>query len=247
MSNGDQNARVIRAFDLTKNPFFVLDLDLSASIERISELLNSTNSADEREWLIPLKAQLEQKRARRYWGWGIFATFVGLIVFANLSDKQKRSTPTYNSPAYTPPRTTPDYSPPPDYSSRSSDPTQVRPTQTPEPKIEIKPPVGVGITFTQANLRYCKYQEERLTRIQQAVLTNTEKRAFKELVDDYNSRCSNYKYRQADSDIVAAELATKSDMLASEANAILSGWRRPIAISPLTSVRTTGQEFGSKC
>jgi hypothetical protein len=48
---------------------------------------------------------------------------------------------------------------------------------------------------------------------------------FSAAIDDYNSRCSDYRYRQSDKDAVDAELLGKRASLEAEGRALAASWR----------------------
>jgi hypothetical protein len=89
---------------------------------------------------------------------------------------------------------------------------------------EVAPAVGTQQHLTLANLRYCKFQEERIRLIKPAVKTAEDTRAFNLLVVDYNSRCSDFLYRDGDVSIVQIELIKNRERFAAEAEQIISGW-----------------------
>jgi hypothetical protein len=90
---------------------------------------------------------------------------------------------------------------------------------------ETAPAVGAQQHLTLANLRYCEFQGERLRLIKPKVHSAEETRSFNLLVVDYNSRCSDFLYRDGDSLTVQGELARNRPRLAAEAEQILSTWR----------------------
>jgi len=96
---------------------------------------------------------------------------------------------------------------------------------------QTAPSVGAQQHFTLSNLRYCRFQEERLRLIKPKVRTAEETRAFNLLVVDYNSRCSDFLYRDSDASIVEAELAKNHELLSTEAEQIVSSWRGSAAQS----------------
>ena len=91
-------------------------------------------------------------------------------------------------------------------------------------KGETMPPVGTGQHLTIDGVRYCHFQQERLRTIKQAVQGPEDTRAYNLLIVDYNSRCSDYFFRDDDVKIVLAELASRRKLLESEANEMMSAW-----------------------
>jgi peptidoglycan hydrolase-like protein with peptidoglycan-binding domain len=190
---------------------------ISPALDGVYELLRNPTSQEDRQSLTKLKDQLEQKRRGRSFKWAAVAVVGAIIVIANISDN--------SSPRSS--KTTSNYPSGGDYSGRS------QPSPPAEPIIETKPPAGSGNVFTQANIRYCTFQKERFRTMQQDLRSNEEIRNFNTLVDDYNARCANFKYRERDLQAVTDELRNRSETLAAEARSILLGWRsRPESPSP---------------
>lgn len=73
----------------------------------------------------------------------------------------------------------------------------VEPSAPSEPSID-KPPVGTGRVFTSAQIRYCVYEDRRIKGAEKAVDNYDQQSVdtFNGMVDDFNSRCSNFRYRQ---------------------------------------------------
>jgi hypothetical protein len=72
---------------------------------------------------------------------------------------------------------------------------------------EKRPPVGTGKIFTTNQVRYCVYQGARLDYLRGTVSGSTEISRFNFHVEDFNSRCSNYKYRRGVLKRIRSELA----------------------------------------
>jgi hypothetical protein len=89
---------------------------------------------------------------------------------------------------------------------------------------ETAPPVGTGQHLGLDGVRYCHYQEERLRLMKPDVLGPEAIRAFNLLAVDYNSRCSDFFYRESDLATVKAEIAANHRRLAADAKRIISSW-----------------------
>jgi hypothetical protein len=98
---------------------------------------------------------------------------------------------------------------------------------------EKAPAVGTQQHMTLANLRYCRFQEERLLLVKPKIRSAEDMRAFNMLVVDYNSRCSDVLYRDSDSLIVQADLAKRHQQLIEEADRIASTWQELAADQPI--------------
>jgi hypothetical protein len=90
---------------------------------------------------------------------------------------------------------------------------------------ESPPGVGSQQHLSLSNLRYCQFQEERLRLVKPKVRSAEDTRAFNMLVVDYNSRCSDFLYRDSDAATVSAELNSNREKLAAEADEIVAAWR----------------------
>jgi hypothetical protein len=97
-------------------------------------------------------------------------------------------------------------------------------TSLPAANPEIEPPVGTGQHFSLGNVRYCQFQKERLRIMKSLVRPADDIRAFNLLAADYNSRCSDFFFRDSDVAVVKAELALNRQRLANEAEKIMSTW-----------------------
>ncbi|MCX7164791.1 MAG: hypothetical protein NTV11_00770 [Rhodocyclales bacterium] len=131
----------------------------------------------------------------KYWAIGI-GVLVLLIVIGN-SDSNK-STPNRSV------ATAPSYSPPPAYEAPAYVPQAPAPAYAPPEAIaplavddEEIPPVGSGLAFNDAQMRYCLSEKIRVATWQGYInnYSETSVGAFNEAVDDYNARCSHFRYR----------------------------------------------------
>jgi len=88
---------------------------------------------------------------------------------------------------------------------------------------ELVPAVGTGRSFSRGEIRYCLFQGERIDaarlRVDQSSAWQLD--AFNQIVVDYNSRCSRFRYHQSDMDAVTAELAEKRAKLEYEGQSLL--------------------------
>ncbi len=186
--------------------------DVPKGISLVSELLDGAD-ADERAALLQLKAAMEQKRAatvrkRVFWGL-VAAAFVGFLIY----DVNKK--PSYSpSPttAFTPSTSQPSYTPSLSASSQLGE-------QMPAP--------GTDRVLSRSEVRYCVFQKERLDIIRDLVSNNREidRRRFNALVNDWNSRCSSFRYRQGVLQAIEAEVPGKRQSLRLDAQRLISSWR----------------------
>jgi len=101
--------------------------------------------------------------------------------------------------------------------------SQAVPIQS-QAELESMPTVGTGQHLELGGVRYCHYQEQRLQMIKPEVKSAEDARAFNLLVVDYNSRCSDFFFKDADLATVKAEIANNQQRLMAAAKAILSTW-----------------------
>lgn len=83
---------------------------------------------------------------------------------------------------------------------------------------EDVPPVGVGATHSDNQIRYCLSEDIRLMSWQTALnqYSSTAVEAFNNAITDYNARCSNYKYRRGALERVRQEVETRRGALQSD-------------------------------
>jgi hypothetical protein len=94
--------------------------------------------------------------------------------------------------------------------------------------IESMPAAGSNNVLSYAEIRYCLSQKYRLTDIQGWVSQSSDYEIgqFNRLVDDYNARCSSYRYQRSALEIVQQQVDANRLALASQAYAIVQNWRR---------------------
>ncbi len=98
---------------------------------------------------------------------------------------------------------------------------------------ETTPPVGTGQQLALDGVRYCHFQQERLRLIKGQVQGPEEARAYNLLIVDYNSRCSDFFYRDEDLKLVMAEVSENKNLLEADAKRIVSAWpSRSHEVSP---------------
>ncbi|MCG2632373.1 hypothetical protein L6654_37805 [Bradyrhizobium sp. WYCCWR 13023] len=89
---------------------------------------------------------------------------------------------------------------------------------------EAIPPIGAGQHLSREFVRYCEFQKQRLRVIKRHLEWREDIAAYNTLANDYNSRCSNYFYRDADMNIVTGELAVRQQNLEAETERIMESW-----------------------
>lgn len=83
---------------------------------------------------------------------------------------------------------------------------------------EEMPAQGSGIVLTDSQIRYCLSQDIRLNSWSSVVDHNSQTAidSFNGAIEDYNSRCSNYKYRRGAIERVRSEVESRRAALQSD-------------------------------
>jgi hypothetical protein len=89
---------------------------------------------------------------------------------------------------------------------------------------QTMPPVGTGQHLEKDGVRYCYFQKERLRLIKEMTTGPEDARSYNLLIVDYNSRCSDFFYKDEDVNQVLAEVSANKDVLQAEASQIISTW-----------------------
>lgn len=181
--------------------------NLKVMSQTVDDLLKYARGSERAE-LQQLKTKLDRQRLGKKVKWGIYASIAALIGFFVISDEMDRP------------------------SSRSADqpsaPRVATPTPTPAPAtsaaVEIRPPVGQGLTLNRSQIRYCVFQGQRLDIIRTLATIDYQIDRFNALIGDFNSRCSSFRYRSGD--LSAAEREARENVadLRADARRIISSW-----------------------
>ena len=201
--------------------------DVPKGISLVSELLDGVDP-DERAALLRLKRGLTQKRntiVGKWAFWGLAAAgLVGFLIY----DANKK-------PSYTP-RPSPIATFAPSGSSPMSSPNSSVSSQF----TEQMPAPGTDRVLGKTEVRYCIFQGRRLDILRDLVSSNRETDLFNDLVADFNSRCSKFRYRQGVLRAIEAEVLGKQPDLRVDAQRLLSSWRESLVSSPAS---TTGNRL----
>lgn len=180
--------------------------NLNGMLVVVNEMLAYAN-ADDRKDLQKLKSKIARNKFGKRVKFAIFAGIAGVIGFSVLSDQIGKST---SSTIYRPP---------------SSNQAAVAPAPiVSNPYQEDMPPVGSGLSLTRSQIRYCLYQGARLDYIRSMTTTNNQIDRFNSLIDDYNSRCSNFRYTSGVLESVQSEVPSRSATLREDAQRMVSSW-----------------------
>lgn len=148
---------------------------------------------------------------------------VVLAAFLIYSANNVESAPDSSSSAYAyqPPASppiAPAYAPPTPAAESTPVPA---PPYTPERVAESLPPQGAGLLFNDSQIGYCIAQKIRLEtwRSLTQVTNSVDVGRFNAQVNDFNSRCSSYRYRQGAQTRVAGEMENERSRIESMARA----------------------------
>ena len=179
--------------------------NLTAMSQTVEDLLEYARGSERAE-LQQLKTKLDRKRLGKKVKWGIYASIAAVIGFFVIADEMDRPS---NRSTYQP-----------------SPPRVVTPTPAPAASatVETRPPVGQGLTFNRSQIRYCVFQGQRLDVIRTLSTTNYQIDRFNALIGDFNSRCSNFRYRGGDLSAAEREARENAAELRADARRIVSSW-----------------------
>ncbi|RVK25459.1 hypothetical protein [Sinorhizobium meliloti] len=187
--------------DLEKN-----SKNLSWMIQQLQGIVAVAPSTVRREFSNMLDALIEARRKKRIkWAW--IAGIAAIIIVPAIISENKTSTPrsSYTSSNTTTTRTT-SYSP-------SVDDYQ-----------ESVPPIGTGLTLSKPQVRYCTFQGRRLDLLRSMAATSSAVFKFNVLIEDYNSRCSSFRYWGSDLTSVEAEASGRTAQFQQEAANLSRNW-----------------------
>lgn len=212
--------------------------------DRLAEGMLDGADTETRGILLGVRSAIvERKKARKrkFIGWGIFAAIILVIIVANDNSKTGSS---YDSSA----STTYDYPSDPievmaptavtdatantaaaaaaasDAAAAASEAAAAAPyaDDAGGSQIETPPaPYQTYRTVSVAELRYCKRQKARLEAVQSEQMSNPQIDRFNSAIEDYNSRCGSFRYRDSDMDTVNREMANDQTNIRAEAQDII--------------------------
>jgi tetratricopeptide (TPR) repeat protein len=223
MLREDQRAarKILVENDLTKNLQSQKWKETEQLAERLLRLETDEENLSAVRTIRDTAAAKRKASARVMWFWGVVVVGGGLwAILANGGSNSGSQTTQYR--------------PPPSYSNTQTWPQTPAPSQTTAPPPqrtesfdtgETMPTVGSGLALTRANIRYCAFQRVRIEAARPLIQAGVHGQRFSAAVDDYNSRCSDYRYRQSDKDAVDAELIGRQYSLESEGRALAASWR----------------------
>lgn len=192
--------------------------DLAGMIQLLEQaIVKSPPGAkpDLNQLLEALKLKRKDKRVKLITYAAVALVVGGPILYSAIekANKPHRPSSTYERPAY--PQTAPSAP-----SAPKSQPNS-RPVNLAQ---ETMPPIQPGQTLSRDQIRYCIFQGHRLEVLRNYADTNFKIDRFNFMINSFNDRCGDYRYRQTDMSAVQAEASSKSSDFQKEAAAIARGW-----------------------
>lgn len=89
---------------------------------------------------------------------------------------------------------------------------------------ETRPSYGSNQSFSRSQIRYCMFQDKRLEYIRPLLSTNEDIVDFNTMIEDYNNRCSSYRYQENDMRAVRNDLIERQSKLQADARRIVARW-----------------------
>lgn len=153
----------------------------------------------------------------KWWAIG-FVIFVIFIIASSSGTKSSSTAPSYDPPLAQEAE--------PVLNHDLTSPQEVAPASsyTPNPSDdslssqEEIPPIGSGLAFSRSQIRYCVSQKIRIEAWEGEINKYSESSvdAFNFAVNDYNVRCSNFRYRAGMLESVRSEVEANRDALVAE-------------------------------
>ena len=214
--------------------------------DRLAEGMLDGADTETRGILLGVRSAIvERKKARRrkFIGWGVFAAIILAIIVANDNSNSGSSYDTSASTSYDYPSDPIEVTAPANVTGNTADAAAAAaaaaasdaaaaaseaPAAAPyaddagSSQIETPPaPYQTYRTVSVSELRYCKRQKARLEAVQNEQMSNPQIDRFNSAIEDYNSRCGSFRYRDSDMDTVNREMANDQTNIRAEAQDII--------------------------
>lgn len=203
---------------------------------RIVDLMVAANpEGKEGAELRLLQERLHQQRNQRYLKWAMWAAAAAFVIYLISQDGGGSSS--YSPPTYVPDATSTTEGS--SYSQPPAEPEAPMPdggatAEQAEPDANglafgpevSQPPFGSGLLLDASQVRYCTFEEARITALQSMVsdTNSTAIDGFNARVNDYNSRCGSFQYRTGVLEAARTDAVRAADRIRAEAQTIAQGW-----------------------
>lgn len=213
--------------------------------DRLAEAMLDGADTETRGILLGVRSAIvERKKARKrkFVGWGVFAAIILAIIVANDNSNSGSSYDTSASTAYDYPSGPIEVTDPTNVAGTAADAAAAAAAAASDAaaaaseaaaaapyaddagssQIETPPaPYQSYRTVSVSELRYCKRQKARLEAVQNDQMSNPQIDRFNSAIEDYNSRCGSFRYRESDMDTVNREMANDQTNIRAEAQDII--------------------------
>jgi hypothetical protein len=210
--------------------------------DRLAEGMLDGADTETRGILLGVRSAIVERkkaRTRKFIGWGVFAAIILAIIVANDNSNSGSSYDTSASTTYDYPSDPIEVTAPAnvtgntadaaadaaaaaasDAAAAASEAAAAAPyaDDAGSSQIETPPaPYQTYRTVSVSELRYCKRQKARLEAVQNEQMSNPQIDRFNSAIEDYNSRCGSFRYRDSDMDTVNREMANDQTNIRAEA------------------------------
>lgn len=213
--------------------------------DRLAEGMLDGADTETRGILLGVRSAIvERKKARKrkFVGWSVFAAIALAIIVANDNSNSGSSYDTSASTAYDYPSDAIEVTDPTNVAGTAADAAAAAAAAASDAaaaaseaaaaapyaddagssQIETPPaPYQSYRTVSVSELRYCKRQKARLEAVQNEPMSNPQIDRFNSAIEDYNSRCGSFRYRESDMDTVNREMANDQTNIRAEAQDII--------------------------
>jgi hypothetical protein len=202
--------------------------------DRLAEGMLDDADTETRGILLGVRSAIvERKKARKrkFVGWGVFAAIILAIFVANDNSNSGSSYDTSASTSYDYPSDPTEVTAPANVTGGTSDAAVAASEAAAAApyaddagasQAETPPaPYQTYRTVSISELRYCMRQKARLESVQYEQMSNPQIDRFNSAIEDYNSRCGSFLYRDSDMDTVNREMANDQTNIRAEAQDII--------------------------
>ena len=213
--------------------------------DRLAEGMLDGADTETRGILLGVRSAIVERkkaRTRKFIGWGVFAAIILAIIVANDNSNSGSSYDTSASTSYDYPSDPIEVTAPANVTGNTADAAAAAAAAASDAaaaaseaaaaapyaddagssQIETPPaPYQTYRTVSVSELRYCKRQKARLEAVQNEQMSNPQIDRFNSAIEDYNSRCGSFRYRDSDMDTVNREMANDQTNIRAEAQDII--------------------------
>ncbi len=217
--------------------------EFKKAVTLIDKMLDDANDSGQRSTLYNVRKNLEDRIQGQgsNIGWWVTGIIGLIVIIANVNDKSSTdnsydyNTPVTTSTEFEDTLSTTEAAPAEDVMAAdamapAADAAAIDPDVTAAENgidaTEVKPAPGYSQSLSISSLRYCLRQKERLNAAETAVsnTSSSEIDGFNAAVEDFNSRCGNFRYMPSDMTVVNGEIASDGLKLREEGRLLVESW-----------------------